>query len=67
MKIKNIILTMALMGCSMLAFGQTVEQRMDSLQLLIGQQTILHLKATARKVPESCCHPSSLRTRLYLV
>lgn len=37
------------MGCSMLAFGQTVEQRMDSLQLLIGQQTILHLKATARK------------------
>ena len=49
MKIKNIILTMALMGCSMLAIGQTVEQRMDSLQLLIGQQTILHLKATARK------------------
>lgn len=40
---------MALMGCSSLAFGQTVEQRMDSLQLLIGQQTILHLKATARK------------------
>ena len=49
MKIKNIILTMALMGCSTLAFGQTVEQRMDSLQLLIGQQTILHLKATAQK------------------
>ena len=40
---------MALMGCSTLAFGQTVEQRMDSLQLLIGQQTILHLKAIARK------------------
>lgn len=37
------------MGCSTLAFGQTVEQRMDSLQLLIGQQTILHLKAIARK------------------
>ena len=37
------------MGCSTLAFGQTVEQRMDSLQLLIGQQTILHLKATAQK------------------
>lgn len=37
------------MGCSTLTFGQTVEQRMDSLQLLIGQQTILHLKATARK------------------
>ena len=49
MKIKNIILTMALMGCSGLAFGQTVEQRIDSLQMLIGQQTILHLKATARK------------------
>ena len=49
MKIKNIILTMALMGCSTLAFSQTVEQRIDSLQLLIGQQTILHLKATARK------------------
>lgn len=37
------------MGCSTLAIGQTVEQRMDSLQLLIGQQTILHLKVTARK------------------
>ena len=37
------------MGCSSLAFGQTVEQRMDSLQLLIGQQTILHLKAIAQK------------------
>ena len=49
LKIKNIILTMALMGCSGLAFCQTVEQRIDSLQMLIGQQTILHLKATARK------------------
>ena len=37
------------MGCSALAFGQTVEQRIDSLQMLIGQQTILHLKATAPK------------------
>ncbi len=35
---------MALMGCSTLAFGQTVEQRIDSLQMLIGQQTILHLE-----------------------
>ena len=49
LKIRNIILTMVLMGCSELAFGQTVEQRIDSLQMLIGQQTILHLKATARK------------------
>ena len=49
LKIRNIILTMALMGCSGLAFGQTVEQRIDSLQMLIGQQTILHLKATAPK------------------
>ena len=49
LKIKNIILTMALMGCSGLTFSQTVEQRIDSLQMLIGQQTILHLKATARK------------------
>ena len=49
LKIRNIILTMVLMGCSALAFGQTVEQRIDSLQMLIGQQTILHLKATARK------------------
>ena len=40
---------MVLMGCSGLAFGQTVEQRIDSLQMLIGQQTLLHLKATARK------------------
>ena len=49
LKIRNIILTMVLMGCSGLAFGQTVEQRIDSLQMLIGQQTILHLKATAPK------------------
>ena len=35
LKIKNIILTMALMGCSGLAFSQTVEQRIDSLQMLI--------------------------------
>jgi len=49
LKIRNIILTMVLMGCSGLAFGQTVEQRIDSLQMLIGQQTILHLKAIARK------------------
>ena len=29
------------------AKAQTVEQRIDSLQMLIGEQTILHLKATA--------------------
>ena len=27
--------------------AQTVEQRIDSLQMLIGEQTLLHLKATA--------------------
>ena len=30
------------------ATAQEVEQRIDSLQMLIGQQTVLHLKATAR-------------------
>ena len=29
--------------------AQEVEQRIDSLQMLIGQQTILHLKATAKR------------------
>lgn len=37
------------MGGSGVACGQTVEQRIDSLQMLIGQQTVLHLKATAPK------------------
>lgn len=37
------------MGCSVLAYGQQVEQRIDSLQMLIGQQTVLHLKATAKQ------------------
>jgi len=32
-----------------LAYGQQVEQRIDSLQMLIGQQTVLHLKATAKQ------------------
>ena len=49
LKIRNIILIMALMGCSGLAFSQTVEQRIDSLQMLIGQQTILHLKARSEE------------------
>ena len=32
------------MGCSGLAFGQTVEQRIDSLQMLIGQQlSLIHI------------------------
>lgn len=53
MKIKNIILTMALMGCSTLAFGQTVEQRMDSLQLLIGQQTIAKPDVTLAEAIEN--------------
>ena len=32
-----------------LAQAQQVEQRLDSLQILIGQQTVLHLKATVGK------------------
>ena len=51
LKIKNIILTMALMGCSGLAFSQTVEQRIDSLQMLIGQQTILTSRLQPERVP----------------
>ena len=41
--------TMAVAGLAMPAGGraQQVEQRIDSLQMLIGQQTVLHLKATA--------------------
>lgn len=36
-------------GCMGSAHAQEVEQRIDSLQMLIGQQTVLHLKAIARK------------------
>ena len=41
--------TMAVAGLAMPAGAraQQVEQRIDSLQMLIGQQTVLHLKATA--------------------
>ena len=49
-KVKNIILMLALMGGFVgEASAQTVEQRIDSLQMLIGQQTVLHLKATAKR------------------
>jgi len=48
MKVKNIILTMGLVMAVASANAQEVEQRIDSLQMLIGQQTVLHLKATAR-------------------
>ena len=48
MKVKNIILAMMLALPSTLC-AQEVEQRIDSLQMLIGQQTILHLKATAKR------------------
>mgnify|MGYP000382786486 CR=1 FL=1 len=47
-KVKNIILSLALLGCSGLAQAQQVEQRIDSLQILIGQQTVLHLKASVK-------------------
>ena len=36
-------------GCMSSVHAQEVEQRIDSLQMLIGQQTVLHLKATAHK------------------
>lgn len=49
-KVKNIILSLALSAmASAPAAAQTVEQRIDSLQMPIGQQTVLHLKATARE------------------
>ena len=48
-KVKNIILSLALLGCSGLAHAQQVEQRIDSLQILIGQQTVLHLKASVKQ------------------
>ena len=48
MKVKNIILAMVLMLPAAVS-AQEVEQRIDSLQLLIGEQTILHLKATAKR------------------
>ena len=48
-KVKNIILSLALLGCSGLAQAQQVEQRIDSLQILIGQQTVLHLKASVKQ------------------
>ena len=46
LKVKNFILAIALMLPASMS-AQSVEQSIDSLQLLIGQQTVLHLKATA--------------------
>lgn len=48
-KVKNIILSMAAFMLSATVSAQEVEQSIDSLQMLIGQQTILHLKATAKR------------------
>ena len=64
MKVKNIILAMALMLPATLS-AQEVEQRIDSLQMLIGEQTVLHLKATAKrgsKVLMPSFKPSQLLT-----
>ncbi len=47
-KVKNIILAMGLMMATSVG-AQEVEQRIDSLQMLIGEQTVLHLKATAKR------------------
>ena len=49
---KNVVRTSLLAMLLTLAgsvSAQTVEQRIDSLQMLIGEQTILHLKATAQR------------------
>ena len=46
MKVKHIILVMILLLPAALS-AQVVEQSIDSLQMLIGEQTVLHLKATA--------------------
>ena len=48
-KVKNTILALALMSCSCQIYGQEVEQRIDSLQILIGQQATLHLSVSANK------------------
>lgn len=42
-------LAMALFLMPSLVEAQTVEQKLDSLQLTIGEQTVLHLKVNARK------------------
>ncbi len=47
-KVKSILLVLTWLT-TIPACAQVVEQRIDSLQMLIGEQTILHLKATARK------------------
>ena len=63
-KVKNIILSLALLGCSGLAQAQQVEQRIDSLQILIGQQTVLHLKASVKQGDKDWATSDQIRDAL---
>lgn len=46
---KKFVAVILLMMASSLVSAQTVEQKLDSLQLLIGQQTALHLTVSANR------------------
>ena len=48
-KVKSFILAIALICSAFSASAQSVEQKLDSLQLLIGEQTTLHLTVTANR------------------
>lgn len=48
--LRSVVMCMVLMGLGIVpAMGQSVEQKLDSLQILIGEQTTLHLKVVAKQ------------------
>lgn len=48
--LKSVVMCVVLMGLGIVpAMGQSVEQKLDSLQILIGEQTTLHLKVVAKQ------------------
>lgn len=48
--LRSVVICLALMGLGVAsAMAQSVEQKLDSLQILIGEQTTLHLKVVARQ------------------
>lgn len=46
---KKFVAAVLLLAASSSVSAQTVEQKLDSLQLLIGQQTALHLTVSANR------------------
>lgn len=62
--IRHTLVLVWALGYALFATAQVqVEQRIDSLQMLIGEQTVLHLRVNLKKGTNACCPTSSLRSK----